>query len=160
MTARTLTLPEKHLLTTKLLRACLSRVEPALRIQLGCGRKIQHVLKLRHMAYVNPIKNREPLFHGMNRITIKISSTKLELGEILHRAQAALGTVNLLIEQPAQAYRVQSKTPFLRPDIRAEMKLRGSMSVHMAVEASHAQAGLCTFAVIGWVKLFLRKGSE
>ena len=114
-----LALPKKNFFATKFMRGRFRWIKPALRVEFWRRGEIQHILKLRHMAYVNSINNREPLFHGMNRVTIEISGTKLELRKILHRAQAALGPVDLLIEHPTQAYRIQSETPFLRPDIRA-----------------------------------------
>ncbi len=78
----------------------------------------------------------------MDRVTIEVSGTELELGEIFHRTKAALRTMDLLVEHPAQADRIEAKTPFLRPDIGAEMKLPCRMAIHVAVEdKSHPELG-------------------
>lgn len=71
------------------------------------GWKINHFFHLRHVADLNVTQNTHALLDCMNFISVEISGALLELSEILHRTQAALGTKNLPIEDPAQAYCVK-----------------------------------------------------
>src|SRR5215813_4495885 len=67
------------------------------------GRKIEHVLHLSHMADLNPVEDIYALLHGVDCVTVEIRGALLELGEVFHRTQAALGAMNLLIKEAAQA---------------------------------------------------------
>jgi hypothetical protein len=51
------------------------------------------------MAYAHPIENVDALLERPNRISVEVRGALLELSEVFHRAKAALGPVNLLIEQ-------------------------------------------------------------
>ena len=65
--------------------------------------------------------------------------------------------MDLLVEQSAQAGRVEAKTPLLRPDIGIEVKLPGGMAIYVAIKARHAKAGLRGFTVIGRIEFLLRQ---
>jgi hypothetical protein len=65
--------------------------------------------------------------------------------------------MDLLVEQAAQAGRVEAETPLLRPDIGAEVKLPRGMAVHMAIKTSHTETGLRAFTVIGRIEFLLRQ---
>src|SRR5690349_6507108 len=94
-------------------------------IQLRSRRKIEHVLRLSHMADANPIQNIRSFLQSVNCVAVEVCGTLLELGEVLNGAKAAFRSMNLLIEHAAQAGGVQAKPPLLRPDVRREMKLSG-----------------------------------
>ena len=83
----------------------------------------------------------DALLHGMDRIAVKVRGPLLELGKILHRAQAALGAVDLLVEQAPQADGIEPHAPLLGAVIRIQMELRRRMPVDMAVQAGNPQAG-------------------
>ncbi len=68
--------------------------------------------------------------------------------------------MDLLVEQAAQAGRVEAETPFLRPDIGAEVKLPRGMAIHVAIKASHPKTGLRAFTVIGRIEFLLRQRRE
>ena len=84
VTARTLALPEKNLFATKFMRGCFRWIEPALRVEFWRRGEVQHILKLRHMAYVNSIEYRKALFHRMDRVAVKIGSTEFKLREVFY----------------------------------------------------------------------------
>ena len=127
------------------------------RIELRGGRKIDHVLHLRHMGHLEPINHIDALFHRPDRIAIEIGGALFKLGEILHGPEAAFGAVDLLIEEPPQARRVDAEPIGLGPGIRVQMELPGGVEIDMTVETGHAQAGLDRFAVVRRVEFFLRE---
>jgi hypothetical protein len=47
----------------------------------------------------------------------------LEFGEVLHRQQAQLRSMNLLIERAAQARRIEAESPVLRPVVGVQVEL-------------------------------------
>src|SRR2546423_7523219 len=100
------------------------------------------------MGHLDTRENSEALLHGVNRVTIEVGGPEFELGEILHRPQAALRAVDLLVKEAAQAGGIQPHAPLLGPIIGVEVELPRSMSIHMAVETGHAQARVGAFAVI------------
>src|SRR3954454_15466231 len=157
---RALAFSEEKLFATQFLFSGLGSVKPTLAIQFRRRREIKHVLHLRHMAYMDSIEHRKTFFHRTNRIPIEIGGAKFELCEIFHRPQAALGAMYLLIEQSAEADRIQAKTPLLRPYIGTQVKLRGRMPVYVTVKASDPKAGLRAFPVVGRVEFFLRQGGK
>ena len=59
------------------------------------------------MADLNAIEDVHALLDGVDLVAVEIGGALLELGEILDRAQAALGAVNLLIDHAAQADRIE-----------------------------------------------------
>ena len=120
----------------------LRRVEPARDGQLRRRREVEHVLHLGHVGDLDPIQDVQPLLHGVDLVAVEVGRPLLELGEVLDRAQAPLRPVDLLVEQPAQAHRVQPKAPLLRPMSGVEVELARGVAVDVAVEAGHAQAGL------------------
>jgi hypothetical protein len=87
------------------------------------------------MADLNPIENIHALFNGMNFIAIEIRRALFELGEVFHRPQAALGTMNLLIKEATQADGIEAQTPLPGSHIRIHMELARGVAVDMAVQA-------------------------
>src|SRR6185437_11511687 len=85
---------------------------------------------------------------------------EFKFGEILDTSKGALGAVNLLVVQPAQADRVEPEAPLLRPLVGAEMELAGGMAIDVAVQTCDAQRCVSRFAVIGRIEFFLWEGSQ
>jgi len=81
---------------------------------LGAGGKSNHVLRLRHVADPNPVEDIHALLDGVNLVPIEVGRAPLELREAIDRAQAALRAVDLLVEQAAQARRVEAGAPLTR----------------------------------------------
>src|SRR3982751_3250706 len=90
-------------------------------------------------------------------ITVEIRRTLLEFGEILDRAQRALGAMDLLVEQATQADRVNAETSILRPCIRIQVKGGIGVEVGMAIKAGYAELWFRHLAVVRLVELFLRE---
>jgi hypothetical protein len=72
--------------------------------------------------------------------SVEISGALFELSEILHRTQAALRTKNLLLEDPAQPYRVEPEASLFRTIVRIHVELTGRVKVYAAIQAGEAQA--------------------
>ena len=58
------------------------------------------------------------------------------------------------LNKPRKLVVSRAETPFLRPDIRAEVKLPGGVAIYVAIKARHPKAGLRAL-VIGQVEFFL-----
>jgi len=82
------------------------------------------------------------LFHGADRIAIKIGRSLFELGEVFDRAEAPLGAMDLLVKDSAETNRIQSESPFLRANVRAQVELSGRVPIDVAIEASDANGRL------------------
>ena len=67
------------------------------------------------------------------------------------------GTVDLLIEKPPQARRVEAEPIGLGPGIRVQMELPEGVKIDMTIETGYAQAGLDRFTVVRRVEFFLRE---
>src|SRR5688572_20287337 len=96
----------------------------------------------------------------MDRITVEVCRTLLELRKILYRTQTALGTMDLLMRYTPQARGIEPEAPLLGPGIGIQVELRGSMPVDVAVQTGDAQAGVRALAVIGGIELLLRQWGE
>ena len=92
------------------------------------------------MAHAHPVELDEPLLHGVDRVAIEVGCPLLELGEVLDRPEAALRAVDLLVEHPAQAGRVEAEPALLGAVVGVEVELAGGVAVDVAVEAGHAEA--------------------
>ena len=160
MTGGALPLAKEHLFAAPFALGGPGGIQPPLRRELRGRRKVEHVLHLGHMRDLDAIQDHQALLHGMDRIAVKVRGPLFELGKILHRAQAALGAVNLLVEHPPQAGGIEPHPPLLRAVIRIQMELGRRMPVDMAVQAGNPQAGGGTLAVIGRIELFLRQRGE
>src|SRR5207237_10634984 len=85
----TLTFVDEDLLAAQFALGGPCRVKPSsCRVELGRWREVQHVLKLRHMADLNPIEYVHAFLDCMNLIAIEVGGTLLELCEVLNRTQA------------------------------------------------------------------------
>src|SRR5262247_3855933 len=84
------------------------RVEPPFVVQLGGRREIEHVLQLGHVADLDAVEDVHTFLYGAYRVAVEVRRPLLELGEVFHRPQAPLRSVNLLIEHAAQARRVEA----------------------------------------------------
>src|SRR5215203_4562733 len=83
--APALAFPKKHLFSPTLTWTRLSSVQAAGdRIELRRGRKVEHVLELRHVAHTNAIKNNHSLFCRMNRVAIEIRCALLKFGKVFY----------------------------------------------------------------------------
>src|SRR4051812_16418724 len=94
---------KKQPLSTQLTVRRLMRIQVPRHVQLRRGRKIQHVLQLRHVRYLNSIEDVSALFKGMQLIAVEVSRSLLELGKVFDRSQTSLRAMDLLIEDSAQA---------------------------------------------------------
>ena len=104
VTTPALPFAEEHRLSPQFGFAGPRRIEPSSRcIQFGGGRKIQHVLHLRHVTYLDAVQYVHTLLAGMNFIAIEICGSLFEFGEVFHRPQASLRPMDLLVEYAAQA---------------------------------------------------------
>src|SRR3954447_13097833 len=68
--------------------------------------------------------------------------------------------MNLLVEDAAQARRIESESCRLRPHVRGQVKSRVAVEVRVAIEAGHAKALVGALAILGLVKLLLRKRGQ
>ena len=158
MTVGALRLAEEQLLAAQL---ALGRLRPdragPSAVELRRGREVEHVLHLGHVAHLDPVEDVHALLHRVDRVAVEVGGPLLELGEVLDRAQAALRAVDLLVEQAAQADRVEPEAALLRPDVGVEVELAGRVAVDVAVEAGHAQAGLAVLRSSVGIELLLRE---
>src|SRR5262249_26227527 len=152
------TFSEKDLLATQLaFRRSLANEMTGCRIKFRCRWEVQHVLHLRHVTHLNAIENVHAFLDRMNLVTVEIRRALFELGEVLDRAQASLGAMDLLILHTAQADSVQSEPAFLRSHIRSEVELSGCVAGDVAIQTGHSEAGGCSLAVVSGIELFLWK---
>src|SRR5262245_30547399 len=112
------------------------------------------------MGHLYAWNDREPFLHGMDRVTVKICGAKLKFGKILHRTETPLRAVDLLVEQAAEAHRVETEAPLLRPVIRVEMELACCMAIDVAIETRDTETRLGTFTIVSRVELFWRKWGQ
>jgi hypothetical protein len=154
---RALPLTEEDLFATQLAFGRFALIEPSGGQQLGCGREVEHVLHLRHVTDLHTVDDVHALLGGADLVTVEVGRALLELGEVFDRAEAALGAVDLLLENAAQARGVQPNAPLLRPHVGIQMELSRRVAVDVTVEARDAEARVGALAVVGRVELLLRK---
>src|SRR5689334_19869180 len=155
---RALSFAEENVLAAYLARCRSGAVEATgRRIQLGRWREVEHVLHLRHVTDLNAIEDVHPFLDGVNLVSVEIGRSLLKFGEVLDGTQAALGTMNLLIEDTAEAGGVQPEPALLRSHVGVQMELTSRVAVDMAVQAGDAEARIFTLPIVGGVELFLRK---
>ena len=65
--------------------------------------------------------------------------------------------MNLLVKHATQADGIQPQPLHLRPRIGIQVELAGRVEVHMAIQTTHAEAGLHRFPVVGRVEFLLRE---
>src|SRR3954451_6107513 len=92
-------------------------------VQLRGRREVEHVLSLSHVRYVHARDFLKTLLHRADRVAVEVRGPLFELGEILHGPQAALRSMDLLIEHAPQTHRVQPESPVLRSNVGAQMEL-------------------------------------
>src|SRR5205823_2892617 len=109
--------------------------------------------RLGHVRDDAPRQFLESLLHRPDRVPVEVGRALLELREVLDGAQAAFGAVDLLIEYPPQAGRVQAEAAVLRADVGAEVELPRGVAIHVAVQAGYPLLRLRTLAVVGQVEL-------
>src|SRR3954453_1673005 len=161
VTLRAAALVKEDLLAANLGLTRPGPVKPArVGMKLRRGREIEHVLHLRHVADLDTVDDVHTFFCRVHFISVEISGPLLEFREILNRAQAAFGAMDLLIENTAEASGIQTEAPLLRPHVRCEVELPGGVSIDVTIEAGHAQAGIAGLPVVGRIELFLREGGE
>ena len=68
--------------------------------------------------------------------------------------------MDLLVEQPPQADRIEPEPRRLRPYIRGQVECAVGVEVGMTIEAGHAHALIGDLAVFGLIEFFLRKRRE
>ena len=115
MAAGALRLAEEELLAAQLGSVSPSRgsSRPG-QVELRRRREVEHVLHLRHVDDLDPVEDVHALLDGVDLVAVEVGGALLELGEVLDRAQAALRAVDLLVEQAAQAHRVEPEAALLR----------------------------------------------
>jgi hypothetical protein len=158
---RALTLAHEHFLARQLFLGRQGRIKPAQWVELGGWRKVDHVLHLRHhRQLIGSVGQMDALARGADVIAVEVGGPLLELGEVLDRAQRALGAVNLLVEHAAQAGGVEPETGRLRPHLGGLMEGTVAVEVGVAVQACHAQMLLGALAVLGLIEFLLRERRE
>ena len=65
--------------------------------------------------------------------------------------------MDLLIEEAAQTHGIEAEPTLLGTVVGVQVKLRGGVTVHVAVQAGHAEARLGRLAVIRGIELLLRE---
>lgn len=156
MALRAAALAHEHALTCQFLLAGQMGIEPAERVELRRRRKIDDVLHLRHHRHlVCAIGQVDALPGSADMIAVEVCGALLEFGKILDRAQRPFRPMDLLVEQTAQAGRVETEARGLRPDIGRQMKGRVGVEVGMAIEAGYAQALRRHLAVLGLIEFLL-----
>jgi len=91
MASRALALAEEDLLAAHLGPRRLGRIELAENIELGCGWKIQHLLKIGHKVDLAAALERVYAFlRRLHDIAVEIGGALLEFGEILDRLERPL----------------------------------------------------------------------
>ena len=129
-------------------------------VKLGGRGEVEHVLDLRHVRDLNAIEDVEAFLHRVDLIAVEICRPLLELGEVFHRAQAALRAVDLLVEDAAKTDGVQPQPTLLGAVVGVQVELAGCVSIDVTIEAGHAEAGVGALAVVRGVEFFLRKRRE
>src|SRR5690606_15071911 len=90
-------------------------------------------------------------------VAVEVGRALLELGEVLDRAQRALGPEQALLRNAAKRRRVYPPAHLLRPNVADEMRRRIRVAVRVTVEARHAEMRPLTAPVVGHVELLLRE---
>ena len=154
-------LAHEHPLTGHFPLVRLAGIEPPGRIELRRRRKVDVVLHLRHhRGLVVALRQMHALALRARLVAIEIGGALLELAEILDRAQRPLRAMDLLVEEAAQADRIQSEARRLRSYIGRLVKGGVRMEIRMAVETGDAEALVLDFAFLGLVELLLRKWGQ
>jgi len=109
MAGRALAFAEEDLLAAHLGLRRLGGIELAENVELGCGRKIQHLLEIGHEVDLAAALERVHAFLcGLHDIAVEIGGALLELGEILDRLQRTLRAEEPLNVQAAKGYRLDA----------------------------------------------------
>ena len=82
-----------------------------------------------------------PFFMAWIGSPLKYAVPKLKLGKILHGTETPLRAVYLLVEQAAEAHRVETEASLLLPVIRIQVELARRMAIDVAIETRHARLG-------------------
>src|SRR5690606_7617959 len=128
-------------------------------IEFWSRREVNDVLHLSHERHlVRAVRDVLPLAGRAHVITIEVCSVLLELREVFHRAQGALGAVDLLIEHATQTGRVQPESHCLRSQVRRQVESRIAVEVGVTVEAGNSSTLLGYLAILGLIELFLGNG--
>ena len=98
-----------------------------------------------------------PLADRGQRVAVEVGGTLLELREVLDGLEGALRAEEPLNVDAAKARRIDAAAVLLRADVPGQVRRRGRVSVHMAVEAGHAQARHQRLAIERGVELLLRE---
>ena len=85
MTRRAAGLAVKQLFASQFAFRRLIRDQSALDVQFRCRGKVQHVLHLGHMRYLDAAQFHKALLHGMDGIAVEIGRALLKLGKIFNR---------------------------------------------------------------------------
>src|SRR5207245_11238384 len=94
-------------------------IEPAKNVQFRGRRKIQELLKLRHVMHLRTaVKNVQALLGGEDRVAVEVGGALLELSEIFNRLERSLRTEQSLNVNAAQRWR-------LNPAARSEERRVG-----------------------------------
>src|SRR6266851_1457998 len=101
----------------------LCPIEPAKNVQLRRRRKIQKLLKLRHVMHLRTsVENVQALLGGEDRVAVKVGGALLELSEIFHCLERSLRTEQPLNVNAAQRWRLNPAAILLRTNVSHQMK--------------------------------------
>src|SRR5690606_20645671 len=130
-------------------------------VQLRRRGEVEHVLQLGHERdLAGPVREMHALLLSRDLIAVEVCRSLLKLGEVFNGSQRSLRPMNLLVEDAAQAYRVQPESMILRSSIRIQVERRVGMAIDVTIQAAHAEAWFFNFSVFGLVELLLRKWSQ
>src|SRR5258708_8707398 len=93
MASCTIALAEEKVFAARLGFGSFRPIEPAKNVQFRRRRKIQNLLKLRHVMHLRTaVKNVQALLGGEDRVAVEVGGALLELSEIFYRLECSLRT--------------------------------------------------------------------
>src|ERR1035437_1608410 len=158
MAARALTLSEEDLLSVKLGRCRLCRIQLAIPSQLRCRRKVHNLLKLRHEVYLaSALQHIHALLRCNHRIAVEVGRSLLELREVLYRLQRPLRAEEPLNIHTTQRRCLDAMAELLRPNIAYQVERTVCSAIRMAIQARNSTARLLRAPIDRLIELLLRK---
>src|SRR4051812_43209813 len=104
MTFSTSSLTHKNFFASQFLFICLGGIQAVKRVKLGGRWKINDVLHLCHHCYlICTIREMNTFASSAHMVAIKICSALFKFRKVFNRSKRALRTMDLLVEQTAQA---------------------------------------------------------
>src|ERR1700688_84431 len=161
MASGTLPLAKESFLPVQFLRRCFFRVQLSEHVQFGRRRKIEYLLKFRHVVNLTAaVEDVDPFFGGDYRVSVEVRRALLKFRKILNGFQGPLRTEQLLDVDSAQRWRVDPVAYFLGTNVSRLVSGRVGAAVLMAIKARHSQTRMFAAAIRRLVELLLREWGE